>query len=221
MDTKKEFGLYVKKIRVDKKLSMAEVSAVSGISTSQISRIENGQRGLPKPDAIMQLSKGLKVSYEELMEVAGYFKGVSTEELEGVKSYFTQHEKLDKAIEGYIQLLSDDGELIKTSVFEELEKIVEKYVPIEVLETNDVTYTTSKLKNLIQEMDLSIKEKNEFSLDLEALIKTMQSSTKELQDCIEISNLDNYNVTFNGQILDVNEVRRLKDILVAALNLKN
>lgn len=66
------FGDYVKQIRESKGLTLNQTAMYSGISAAQLSRIENGKRGTPKPPTIKALSEALKIDYDELMKVAGY-----------------------------------------------------------------------------------------------------------------------------------------------------
>jgi HTH-type transcriptional regulator, competence development regulator len=66
------FGEYLKKIREDNKLSIRQLAMYSKVSASYLSQIETGERNVPKPEILLKLSKPLKVSYEELMEKAGY-----------------------------------------------------------------------------------------------------------------------------------------------------
>lgn len=72
------FGKYLKKIRQEKKLGINQLAQYSGVSSSQISRIESGSRGVPKPETIEKLAKALKVEYEELMRKAGYIDSSET-----------------------------------------------------------------------------------------------------------------------------------------------
>ncbi|WP_153124610.1 helix-turn-helix domain-containing protein [Peribacillus tepidiphilus] len=67
-----EFGAYIKKIRESKGLTLNQVALYSEISAAQLSRIETGKRGVPKPNTIKKISEALKVDYDELMKVAGY-----------------------------------------------------------------------------------------------------------------------------------------------------
>lgn len=69
-----EFGAYIKKIRESKHLTLNQVALYSEISAAQLSRIETGKRGVPKPQTIKKISEALKVDYDELMIVAGYIK---------------------------------------------------------------------------------------------------------------------------------------------------
>ncbi|MFX3616269.1 MAG: helix-turn-helix domain-containing protein [Sporolactobacillus sp.] len=66
------FGEYLRHIRESKGLTLNQTAMYSGISAAQLSRIENGKRGVPKPPTIKALSEALKVKYEDLMQAAGY-----------------------------------------------------------------------------------------------------------------------------------------------------
>lgn len=69
-----EFGLYLKNIRKQKKLTVRQLDLYSGVSHSYISQLERGVKGIPSPDILKKLSKPLGVDYEELMRVSGYIK---------------------------------------------------------------------------------------------------------------------------------------------------
>ncbi|WP_081791771.1 helix-turn-helix domain-containing protein [Sporolactobacillus terrae] len=66
------FGEYLRQTRESKGLTLNQTAMYSGISAAQLSRIENGKRGIPKPPTIKALAEALKVNYEDLMEKAGY-----------------------------------------------------------------------------------------------------------------------------------------------------
>lgn len=68
----KKFGEYLKTKREEKDWTINQLATYSGVSNAQISRIENGQRGVPKPETIRKLSEALKVPYDEMMDEAGY-----------------------------------------------------------------------------------------------------------------------------------------------------
>lgn len=67
-----EFGKHLKRLRESKGYSIRQLSIKSGVSFGQISKIEQGTRGTPKPETIEKLAKGLGISYDYLMELAGY-----------------------------------------------------------------------------------------------------------------------------------------------------
>jgi hypothetical protein len=62
------FGLKLKKLRTDKKLSLQELSAKSGVSVSYLNEIENGKK-YPKPDKINELAKALETTYDSLVSL--------------------------------------------------------------------------------------------------------------------------------------------------------
>ncbi|MCI5057922.1 MAG: helix-turn-helix domain-containing protein [Flavobacteriales bacterium] len=60
------FGLKVKQLRSRKKLSLQDLSKLSGLSISYLNEIEKGKK-YPKTDKIIQISGALGVSYEKLI----------------------------------------------------------------------------------------------------------------------------------------------------------
>jgi transcriptional regulator with XRE-family HTH domain/Zn-dependent peptidase ImmA (M78 family) len=62
------FGLKLKKLRSDKKLSLQELSAKSGVSISYLNEIENGKK-YPKPDKINELARALETTYDQLVSL--------------------------------------------------------------------------------------------------------------------------------------------------------
>ncbi|MGG4039939.1 helix-turn-helix domain-containing protein [Heyndrickxia ginsengihumi] len=72
-----DFGKYIREIRESKGLTLNQVALYSEISAAQLSRIENGKRGVPKATTIKKLAEALKCDYKELMQIAGY---IDTEE---------------------------------------------------------------------------------------------------------------------------------------------
>ncbi|MBW4083863.1 helix-turn-helix transcriptional regulator [Paenibacillus sp. S150] len=99
-----KFGNYLKQLREHKGLTINQLAALAGISGAQISRIENGLRGVPKPATLRKIAEAAEVSYEELMEHAGYL----TEDIEGkVPEWATSKDKRD-----FRKMLEDDGELM-------------------------------------------------------------------------------------------------------------
>ena len=72
-------GEYLLKIREDRGLSLRAVSEKSGISIAEISRLENGKRLRPSPEALKALAKALVVDYSDLMKLAGFSEEVYEE----------------------------------------------------------------------------------------------------------------------------------------------
>lgn len=66
------FGTYLKQAIQKRGYSYRQVSILADIDHTYISKIVNGKMGPPSPEILKKLSKPLGVSYEELMEKAGY-----------------------------------------------------------------------------------------------------------------------------------------------------
>ena len=62
------FGVKVKQLRTEKKLSLAEVSKATGISISYLNEIEKGKK-YPKPNKIASLAQYLEVDYDWLISL--------------------------------------------------------------------------------------------------------------------------------------------------------
>lgn len=70
----KHFGEVLRELREKRGLGVNQLSMQSGVSSGLISKIENKERGTPKPETIEKLAKGLKIKYEDLMEKADYLE---------------------------------------------------------------------------------------------------------------------------------------------------
>lgn len=66
------FGAYLKQSIQKRGYSYRQLSILADIDHTYISKIVNGKMGPPSPEILKKLSKPLGVSYEELMEKAGY-----------------------------------------------------------------------------------------------------------------------------------------------------
>ncbi|WP_054958156.1 transcriptional regulator [Paenibacillus dakarensis] len=105
------FGSYLKQLREKRGLSMNQLAQAAEISGSQISRIESGLRGIPKPQTIRKIADALDISYEELMRQAGYLQDEHSQGTSSAGSsipdWATSRDKRD-----FKQMLEDDGELM-------------------------------------------------------------------------------------------------------------
>ncbi|NQX48636.1 helix-turn-helix domain-containing protein [Paenibacillus tritici] len=102
-----EFGNYLKQLRESKGLTINQLAALAGISGAQISRIENGLRGVPKPATLRKIAEATEVSYEELMGHAGYLTEAESSPEGPIPVWATSKDKRD-----FRQMLEDDGELM-------------------------------------------------------------------------------------------------------------
>lgn len=65
------FGDYLKQMRKKRGYTLKQLAELSGVSDSQISRIEIGTRGVPKLENLKKLAKALDVPPDSLLEKAG------------------------------------------------------------------------------------------------------------------------------------------------------
>lgn len=79
MDTKeeakkkaKEFGDFLKKLRKEKNITLKDLEENTSYSNSYLSQIENGHKGIPNPETLKKIAKGLNVHERQLMDKAGY-----------------------------------------------------------------------------------------------------------------------------------------------------
>lgn len=70
------FGEYIKHLRNEKGLSQRDLAEKSGVSNAEISRLETGERKKPSPTVLKALHPYLGVSYEELLQRAGYIEEI-------------------------------------------------------------------------------------------------------------------------------------------------
>lgn len=68
------FGKFLRAAREKSGLGVNELAQLSGVSNAHISRLERDLRGAPSPNILAQLAKSLKISYEEMLQAAGYLK---------------------------------------------------------------------------------------------------------------------------------------------------
>lgn len=102
------FGEYLKQLRERNGLTINQLAALAGISGSQISRIENGVRGVPKPATLRKIAEATDVTYEELLGHAGYLPEHDQSSSEAVvPEWATNKDKRD-----FRKMLEDDGELM-------------------------------------------------------------------------------------------------------------
>lgn len=67
-----KLGDLVKDARLKKGLSIRQVERLTGISNAYLGQIERGEVKEPSPNKLLKLSEHLNVSYQSLMEAAGY-----------------------------------------------------------------------------------------------------------------------------------------------------
>jgi transcriptional regulator with XRE-family HTH domain len=71
---KTEIGEYIKALRTNKNYTQRELGRLSGVSHSEIARIEKGEKIKPTAKILTKLAPVLGVSPEKLMAVAGWVR---------------------------------------------------------------------------------------------------------------------------------------------------
>ena len=71
-----DIGTYISELRTEKKWSQRELAERSGISNTEISRLESGKRAKPTPATLRALADALQAEYRDLMKLAGYMEEV-------------------------------------------------------------------------------------------------------------------------------------------------
>ena len=83
------FGEFVKSLRNENKLSHRALAEKSGISSFQLSRIETGHRN-PTPNTLKAIAPSLGVTYQVLMQKAGFIEEVVTQKSYKEKMYLNE-----------------------------------------------------------------------------------------------------------------------------------
>lgn len=69
------FGEQLRTLRTKQGLGVNQLALKSGVSASQISRLENGKKGLPKLETLKKLAQGLHVNENEFIEMVSFQNG--------------------------------------------------------------------------------------------------------------------------------------------------
>lgn len=113
----KEFGNELKKLRLERKMTLTELGDKIGLTQAYLSMLENGKKGKVKPDTIRKLAEGLGISYITLMNKAGYLL-----ERKGIKGFGDYIKELRLAANKSIEEVSKESGL----PIEQLQKIENK-----------------------------------------------------------------------------------------------
>lgn len=66
-----EFGKKIKQIRNEKRFTVRQAAYQGGLSNSYWSQVETGKRNIPKPETLEKMAKGLRISRDDILEMAG------------------------------------------------------------------------------------------------------------------------------------------------------
>ncbi|MED1205888.1 helix-turn-helix domain-containing protein [Heyndrickxia acidicola] len=69
---KNTFGIYLRDLRKEKKITLVELAEKLELSQPYLSQIENGKMNVPKPELLSKMASVLDVDYYLLMKKAGY-----------------------------------------------------------------------------------------------------------------------------------------------------
>ncbi|MEC1155672.1 transcriptional regulator [Cytobacillus horneckiae] len=123
-----DFGSYIKHLRESRDLTLNQVAMYSEISAAQLSRIETGKRGIPKPSTIRKIADALKADYAQLMKVAGYIEDSNESfTVKEEKDIAKQVEEIKKNLESQ-EGLSFYGEPLSEEAMESLLESMEHMV---------------------------------------------------------------------------------------------
>ena len=94
-------GQYLASIRADRGMTLRQVEDATErqVSNAYLSQIENGRVGHPSPNILFALADLYKVSFENLMERAGYFTKRaerSSNSRHGRAATFAEHDLTDE-----------------------------------------------------------------------------------------------------------------------------
>ncbi len=73
-------GTYLMMLRNEKGLSQRELAERSGVSNTELSRIEAGKRQKPSPVILRAVANALSADYTDLMKIAGYIEETHEED---------------------------------------------------------------------------------------------------------------------------------------------
>lgn len=78
-------GDYLKEKRTERDMSMRKLADLANISHTEVKRIEDGTRKQPSPQLLRALAGALRISFDEIMHVAGYVDEVPAEPIVAAK----------------------------------------------------------------------------------------------------------------------------------------
>lgn len=84
-------GEFLRTIRISIPMTLREVEEASGVSNAYLSQLEQGKIARPSPPFLHKLATAYKVSYETLMERAGYVEKGKTARLSGRLATFAEN----------------------------------------------------------------------------------------------------------------------------------
>lgn len=115
MMNEKEFGEYIKKLRIESGFSsQRQLAEACGLSNGTIARIENGTQK-PTPDTLLTLATHLRgTDYLELLLRAGYITREEQMDIDSLRYQYTQNPRLKLAHDSYLYTKESEAKYYKT-----------------------------------------------------------------------------------------------------------
>jgi transcriptional regulator with XRE-family HTH domain len=191
-----EFGMYIKGLREEKKITVTELAKEAGISHPYLSQIENGRKGVPSIKVLKKLAGPLDVHYMELVYAAGHIDhppasvDFGGDDIEKITSWLpilkvNYPNAIRDLEEKYRQYFGEDFNItlraLKSLLWEE---------PV----NPNLGILINEVKDLIDEMRVK-EEINTNALDLKSIL---EGSNK---------------VMYNGNVLTKQDLQRVIDML--------
>ncbi len=155
---KTKVGELIQQGRKENNLSMRQLAELANISSSDISRIESGEREVPNPKLLRKISKYIGVNYNDLMYASGLGSQVSS-----LNPYLLEH---------YSKLR---GKELKEAMDSIESSISNNKVVIESLKNASVSSDEGK-KNVLLETIEDLEYQNETN---EEIMKLLNSNAIE------------------------------------------
>lgn len=174
------FGDFLKALRKQHGFrTQKQLAEASGISQTTLSRIEAGTQR-PLPETLRILAKHLRpFTYGELMERAGYFEGLPSEDRSFVSDLFDESEEaeLDRNIDKIIKLITINDNF-KNNIQRHLESELSPLFESEGWD--DIQFTPRYFRQLFKELEGNLEYKLMVYESIERALKL--SSMSHIQD---------------------------------------
>lgn len=115
-----DFGEYLRRLRLQQKLSLRDVAAKTSMSYSYLTQIEHGRRKAPGPELLKKLASVYDVLVSDLLKAAGYL-----EDVEQTKPVLSNEEEVEMA---FRYVMSDPRYKSGTRVTGELTTDVKRFI---------------------------------------------------------------------------------------------
>lgn len=123
MTTKEQFGANIKAIRERKDYTVRQVALWSGISSSYLSQVENAKREIPSPKTLRKIANGLRITENEIFELAGLVIDTPANSAQNTDSEHTTLDPNQLRVAAHIDDNLDEDQLAEIERYIELMKL--------------------------------------------------------------------------------------------------